>query len=206
MRKLGKAVAIACVMSLASMTALAAGSGSTVRNSSSGHSGSSTVSHAVQAGTTAQTTTPVSTTATQVLANGQTVTVLSPVAGSNGSLEGGLVANGTASVALGDAKRAGLPSVVVSALDAVDNGSLAGLPVSAAGKKPLTKTVALTKVVAGSTQQLVVAKDKIPATGVQVLFYNNTNNTFTLLPATVDATTGLVTFTAPADGTAAVVG
>lgn len=206
MKKLVKVVAIVCAMSMMSTTAFAAGSASGGRNSSSSHlvsGGSASTTTA----TTATGATTAGTTTTQVLANGQTVTV-SGAQVSNGTVTAGLVANGSGSTAaVGEAKRAGLIPAVVAVLDAIDAGNLASVPAATAGKTVLATTVAITKVTPGSQQQLVMAKSKIPASGVvQVLFYNNTTGTFTVLPATVDAATGIVTFTAPQDGTAAIIG
>ena len=207
MKKLVKVVAIVCAMSMMSTTAFAAGSASGGRNSSSSHLVSGGGSSVSTTTVTATGATTAGTTTTQVLANGQTVTV-SGAQVSNGTLTAGLVSNGSGSTAaVGEAKRAGLIPAVVAVLDAIDAGNLASVPAATAGKTVLATTVAITKVTPGSQQQLVMAKSKIPASGVvQVLFYNNTNGTFTVLPATVDAATGIVTFTAPQDGTAAIIG
>lgn len=206
MRKLVKALAIAAVISLVPTTAFAAMSTSSVRNSSSNHaSGSSSVSGTVTPSTSTPTT---STTGTVVLANGTTIAVEDP-ASSNGTLTAGLVKSATASAAVGTAKRAGLPANVVAALDNVDAGSLAGISVvrgSIAGKTVLARTIAI-RTAGGTQQQLVMDRSRIPASGVvSVLFYHNNNNTYTVEAATVDPATGIVTFTVPGDGTAAVIG
>lgn len=206
MKKLIKALAVACVISLVPMTAFAANSATSVKNSSSSHlvgGGSGSGS-----GTAAGSTTTSATGTTVVIGN-QVRTVLGSTSDGSGNLTSGLVSGTDASVATGAAKRAGLPGNVVAMLDGIDNGSLAGVaPVSGtvANKSVLAGTVAVTNA-AGKQLQLVMAKSRIPASGVvEVLFYNNTNNTTVVLPATVDRATGIVTFTAPADGTAAVIG
>ncbi len=207
MKKLVKVVAVVCAMSMMSTTAFAAGSASGGRNSSSSHvvSGGGSVSSTSAAAATGATT--AGTTTTQVLSNGQTVTV-SGATVSNGTITSGLVSNGSGSTAaVGEAKRAGLVPSIVSILDAIDAGNLVSVPAQVTGKTVLATTVAITKVNPNTQQQLIMAKDRIPASGVvQVLFYNNTNGSFTVLPATIDANTGIVTFTAPCDGTAAIIG
>ena len=200
MKKLVKALAIACVLSLVPMTAFAATSAQSVRNSSSNRSSSSSSS----------TASSTSTTATVVLSNGQTATIVGAEKSSNGTVSAGLVSSGTASAATGEAKRAGLPAAVVSTLNAIDAGNLGSVSVASgtlANKKVLATTVAIVKTTPGSQQQLVMDKTKLPASGVvEVLFYNNTNGLYTVIPATVNPATGIVTFTVPADGTAAIIG
>ena len=206
MKKLIKAMAIACVISLVPMTAFAANSASSVKNSSSSHlvGGGSGSGSSVAAGSTT-----TAATGTTVVIGSQVRNVLDSASDGSGNLTAGLVAGTGATAATGAAKRAGLPANVAAMLDGIDNGSLAGVtPASGtvANKAVLARTVAVTNA-AGKQLQLVIAKNKIPASGVvEVLFYNNTNNTTVVLPATVDRATGLVTFTAPADGTAAVIG
>lgn len=206
MKKLIKALAVACVISLVPMTAFAANSATSVKNSSSSHlvGGGSGSGSSVAAGSTT-----TSATGTTVVIGNQVRTVLGSTSDGSGNLTSGLVSGTGASAATGAAKRAGLPANVVAMLDGIDNGSLAGVaPASGtvANKAVLAGTVAVTNA-AGKQLQLIMAKSKIPASGVvEVLFYNNTNNTTVVLPATVDRATGIVTFTAPADGTAAVIG
>ena len=203
MKKLIKAMAAACVISLVPMTAFAANSASSVKNSSSSHlvggSGS---------GTSTGSSVKTGSVSTVIGSNGAVYSVLDSSSDGNG-ITAGLVAGNGVGAATGDAKRAGLPAGAVAMLNSIDNGSLAGItPVSGsvANKAVLARTVAVTNA-AGKQVQLVMAKSKIPASGVvEVLFYNNTNNTTTVLSAAVDKTTGIVTFTAPADGTAAIIG
>ena len=209
MRKIVKALAVAGVLSLASMSAFSA-SLSRHSSSSSSSGGSSTGGTAVIInGQTVNTTTGTAASAgtvTKVLANGQNVTVQGASTAADGSVTSGLISNGTSGAAVGDAKRAGLPAAVTATLDSIDAGNLSAVP-AAAGKSVLATTVAIVNVTPGSQQQLVMAAAKIPATGVvQVLYYDNTTGLITIIPATVDPTTGIVTFTAPADGTAAIIG
>ena len=209
MRKIVKALAVAGVLSLASMSAFSA-SLSRHSSGSSSSGGSSTGGTAVIInGQTVNTTTGTAASAgtvTKVLANGQNVTVQGASTAADGSVTSGLISNGTSGAAVGDAKRAGLPAAVTATLDSIDAGNLSAVP-AAAGKSVLATTVAIVNVTPGSQQQLVMAAAKIPATGVvQVLYYDNTTGLITIIPATVDPATGIVTFTAPADGTAAIIG
>ena len=212
MRKIVKALAVAGVLSLASMSAFAAfpSRNSSGSSSSSSSGGSSTGGTAViingQTVTTTTGTAASAGTVTKVLANGQNITVQGASTAADGSVTSGLISNGTSGAAVGDAKRAGLPEAVTATLDSIDAGNLSAVP-AAAGKSVLATTVAIVNVTPGSQQQLVMAAAKIPATGVvQVLYYDNTTGLITIIPATVDPTTGIVTFTAPADGTAAIIG
>ena len=131
----------------------------------------------------------------------------------SGNVTSGLVANSSSGVsaAVGGAKRAGLPAAVTTTLNDIDAGKLTSVPAETAaavsGKQVLAQTVALVHITAPTEQKLLMAKSKIPASGVvQVLYYDNTTGRFSVLTATVDAATGVVTFTAPADGTAAIIG
>lgn len=194
MKKFVKVLAIACALSLAAVPAMAAS-----RSSDSSDDSSSSDTY-VPGSSSSEATRTV------VFDNGQTASVAGATVAADGTVTSGLVSNGTSSAATGSAKRAGLPSTVVSTLNAIDAGNLAGVP-EAAGKTVLAQTVAITKVTPGSQQQLVMAASKIPASGtVQVLFYDNTTGRFTVIAAVVDPATGVVTFTAPADGTAAIIG
>ena len=194
MKKFVKVLAIACALSLAAVPAMAAS-----RSGSSSDDSSSSDTY-VPGSSSSETTRAV------VFDNGLTASVAGATVAADGTVTSGLVSNGTSAAATGNAKRAGLPSTVVATLNAIDAGNLAGVP-EAAGKTVLAQTVAITKVTPGSQQQLVMATSKIPASGtVQVLFYDNTTGRFTVIAAVVDPATGVVTFTAPADGTAAIIG
>ena len=205
MKKLVKTLIIAGAVSMVSMNALAAyhPSASSAGSSSSHSSSSSTTSTSNATGVTVSKT----------LSNGQSVTVLGATTDASGNVTSGLVANSSSgvSVAVGGAKRAGLPAAVTTTLNDIDAGKLTSVPAEAAaavsGKQVLTQTVALVHITAPTEQKLIMAKSKIPASGVvQVLYYDNTTGRFSVLTATVDAATGVVTFTAPADGTAAIIG
>ena len=205
MKKLFKAIALACVLSMATVSAMAKVSPASQEDSSSdddgGSSSSSKATTATVAGVTEKTVTT-----TTVLANGQTAAVVGAIIAADGSVTGGLIYNGTSSAATGEAKRAGLPDTVVSTLNAIDAGNLSSIP-AAAGKTVLAQTIAITHVAPGAQQQLIMAVNKIPASGtVQVLYYDNTTGKFIILSAVVDPATGIVTFAAPADGTAAIIG
>lgn len=208
MKKLVKTLIIAGAVSMVSMNAFAAGSASS-SSSSSSHSSSSSSSSSSYSSTSNATGVTVS----KTLSNGQSVTVLGATTDASGNVTSGLVANSSSgvSVAVGGAKRAGLPAAVTTTLNDIDAGKLTSVPAEAAaavsGKQVLTQTVALVHITAPTEQKLIMAKSKIPASGVvQVLYYDNTTGRFSVLTATVDAATGVVTFTAPADGTAAIIG
>ncbi len=203
MKKLVKTLIIAGAVSMVSMNAFAAPSGSGAGSSSSHSSSSSTTSTSNATGVTVSKT----------LSNGQSVTVVGATTDASGNVTSGLVANSSngVSAAVGGAKRAGLPAAVTTTLNDIDAGKLTSVPTEAAaavsGKQVLAQTVALVHITAPTEQKLIMAKSKIPASGVVlVLYYDNTTGRFSVLTATVDAATGVVTFTAPADGTAAIIG
>ena len=147
--------------------------------------------------------------ATSVSVEGVKILVEDPAFAEDGSLTHGLVVteNMTVAAATGEAKRAGLPEVITATLDAIDAGNLAAVPIATGTMSVLAKTVAITKVAPNTQMQLVMTKAKVPVSGiVQVLYYLNTTGQFILLPAIVDPATGIVTFAAPGDGTAAIIG
>ncbi len=207
MKKLVKTLIIAGAVSMVSMNAFAAGSGSTVSSSSS-HSSSSSSS------SSSSTSNASGITVAKTLSNGQSVTVVGATTDASGNVTSGLVSNSSSSgvsAAVGGAKRAGLPAAVTSTLNDIDTGKLTSVPAdvaaAVANKQVLAQTVALVHITAPTEQKLLMAKTKIPASGVvQILYYDNTTGRFTVIAATVDAATGVVSFTAPADGTAAIIG
>ncbi len=206
MKKLVKTLIIAGAVSMVSMNAFAAGSGSTVSSSSS-HSSSSSSS------SSSSTSNASGITVAKTLSNGQSVTVVGATTDASGNVTSGLVSNSSSGVsaAVGGAKRAGLPAAVTSTLNDIDTGKLTSVPAdvaaAVANKQVLAQTVALVHITAPTEQKLLMAKTKIPASGVvQILYYDNTTGRFTVIAATVDAATGVVSFTAPADGTAAIIG
>ncbi len=141
------------------------------------------------------------------------MTVVGATTDASGNVTSGLVSNSSSGVsaAVGGAKRAGLPAAVTSTLNDIDTGKLTSVPAdvaaAVANKQVLAQTVALVHITAPTEQKLLMAKTKIPASGVvQILYYDNTTGRFTVIAATVDAATGVVSFTAPADGTAAIIG
>ncbi len=203
MKKFAKALVIAGALSMVSMNAFAAGSASTFVSSSSKRSSSSSSTSNASGITVAKT-----------LSNGQSVTVVGATTDASGNVTSGLVSNSSSSgvsAAVGGAKRAGLPAAVTSTLNDIDTGKLTSVPAdvaaAVANKQVLAQTVALVHITAPTEQKLLMAKTKIPASGVvQILYYDNTTGRFTVIAATVDAATGVVSFTAPADGTAAIIG
>ena len=202
MKKLLRAIAIACVLSMATVSAMAYESGDSSDDSASSTTYvANTATTATVAGVTEKTV-PTTT----VLPTGQSAIVSGAIIASDGSVSGGLISNGTSSAATGEAKRHGLPDTVVSTLNAIDAGNLSSIP-AAAGKTVLAQTIAIVHAAPGAQQQLIMAANKIPASGiVQVLYYDNTTGRFVILPATVDRATGIVTFAAPADVTAVILG
>ncbi len=185
----------------------------TTETQSYSNSGSSHSSSSSSDSSTSSSTGTNGTTVSRTLSNGQSVTVLGAATDASGNVTSGLVSNSSSGVsaAVGGAKRAGLPAAVATTLNDIDSGNLGSVPAEAAaavaGKQVLAQTVALVHITAPTEQKLIMAQAKIPASGVvQVLYYDNTTGRFTVLSATVDAATGIVTFTAPADGTAAIIG
>ncbi len=227
MKKLVKTLIIAGAVSMVSMNAFAAGSASTFVSSSSKRSSSSSSSSSGGSGSSSSSSSSASSsgassssssssssaTVSKTLSNGQSVTVAGATTDASGNVTSGLVKDSASSVtvATGEAKRAGLPASVVSVLNDLDAGKLTSVTGTAAAgvanKQVLAQTVAIVHITAPSEQKLLMATSKVPTSGVvKVLFYNNNTGLFTIIDATVDASTGIVKFTAPADGTAIIIG
>ena len=147
--------------------------------------------------------------ATVELKSGKEVSVSGASVSAEGTLASGLVCSGPSPVVAltGASKTADLPATVAATINAIDAGNLAAVPVATEGKIVLAPTVALSGVEAGTKLQLVMTASKVPASGsVQVLYFDKATGSFIIIAATVDPITGIVTFTAPGDGTAAIIG
>jgi hypothetical protein len=172
-----------------------------------------TVTTTTSGATTVTTTTDVTgatvVTATVELSSGKSVEVSGASVSTEGTLASGLVCSGPSPVVAltGESKTAGISAEAVAVINAIDSGNLAAVPVATEGKTVLAPSVALSGVTPGTQVQLVMDAGKIPATGtVEVLYYDKTTGAFVIITATVNKVTGIVTFNAPADGAAAIIG
>jgi hypothetical protein len=210
MKKSIKAIALAVVLAAMPVAAFAAGSTSASNtNYSSSSDGDSSSNNSSGSTTTASSTTgstAAATTVTVTTPTGAKVTVAAATTNSAG-VTSGMVDNGSgATVAAGAAATAGLPENVVNTINAINNGDLSSVPgVDLSGKAAYGSTVAVRAEAGNLAVSIYVST--LPASGVvQVLFYNNYTNSYSLIDAVVDPATNTVTFTAPISGTAVVVG
>lgn len=195
MKKAGKALLLALVLTAMPVAAFAAGS-----SSSSDNSSVETSSSTAAAGNTAVASMTV------VTASGSRVEVKGAVTDGNG-VTTGIVENGSgAGIAVGEAKTAGLPEETVSVIREVERGNLSAVPdVDTTGLKGYGITVAVRAEEGNVPTTLYVSV--LPENGVvRVLFYNNYTGRWTLIDASVDQKTSTVSFIAPISGTALVVG
>ncbi|MDO4961666.1 MAG: hypothetical protein Q4E57_07430 [Eubacteriales bacterium] len=114
----------------------------------------------------------------------------------------GIVANADttySNVAIGEAKSAGLPASVAAIIAAADStGSTAGIP-GANGARALSSH-AIRNDFGAKTYTLYASSVSAANGTVRVAYYNNANNTWSIIACTVNAD-GTINFTAPYSGT-----
>ncbi len=220
MKKCIKAIALAAVLVAMPLAAFAAGSKTYDDDSDSTSSSSITYGGGVssegtvtagigQVVSTTQQNVVETVTDSQVIVNadGSKVEVVQVTATSE-SVYTGLVkaeSDSNVSLATGEAKTAGLPAETVAVIEAVDSGNLAAVPgVDTIGKTAYGVSAAV-RAEEGNKLVTLYVSDLPAGSTAQILFYNNSTGTWTVISATVNPEGNRVTFIAPYSGTAIVI-